>query len=97
MDGLMQFIKPELLILAPVLYFIGIAMKNAKNIPDRYIPLALGVCAVGLALLYVMATTVIKGYQDALMAAFVAITQGILCAGASVYAHQIWKQSGKDD
>ena len=57
----------------------------------------LGACGVLLSAVWVGATTVFDGYQDALMAVFAAITQGILCAGASVYVNQLIKQGGKED
>lgn len=36
-----------------------------------------------------------SGWQDALMAAFIAIVQGILCAGCSAYINQLGKQANK--
>ena len=33
----------------------------------------------------------------ALLAVFTGITQGVLCAGATVYVNQIVKQAGKKD
>ncbi|MBS5583227.1 phage holin family protein [Pseudoruminococcus massiliensis] len=41
--------------------------------------------------------TQIISTQDVWTAIFAAITQGILCAGASVYANQIYKQIKKGD
>ena len=38
MEQIMNYVKPELLILAVVLYFIGIALKNTEKFPDKYIP-----------------------------------------------------------
>lgn len=87
-----QYIKPELLILIPVLYLIGAGIKKS-NIPDKFIPLILGVCGVLLAVIYLIATTPIVSTQEVATAIFTAITQGILCAGASVYVNQLIKQS----
>lgn len=87
-----EFIKPELLILVPVLYFIGIMVKNTLLIKDKYIPLTLGAVGVILSALWILAT---EGTENVFMAIFVAITQGFLCAGASVYINQIFKQSQK--
>ena len=89
-----DFIKPELLVLIPVLYLIGVAIKRS-NLNDRWIPIVLGAAGVVLAGLYVFATTDMSGGKDAVMAVFVALTQGILTAGASVYANQIYKQITK--
>lgn len=98
MDSVINYIRPELLILIPVLYFIGIALKNWPEVKDKFIPLILGVAGVVLAIIWVLATTNITGAQAALMAVFVAFTQGILCAGASVYVDQaVFKQPKRDD
>lgn len=86
-----EYIKPELLILIPVLYLIGIAIKKSA-LADKFIPVVLGAVAVVLAGLYIFATTDISAGKDAAMAVFTALTQGILIAGASVYANQIFKQ-----
>ncbi|HAS91321.1 MAG TPA: hypothetical protein DCS12_03435 [Clostridiales bacterium] len=89
-----NFIKPELLILIPVLYFIGMAIKNTLLIKDKFIPLILGLIGIVLSSLWILAT---EGTENIYMAIFVAITQGFLCAGASVYINQIVKQSQKEE
>ena len=38
----MDYVKPELLIVTAVLYFFGIALKQAEFIKDKYIPITLG-------------------------------------------------------
>lgn len=97
LEQLKSFIRPELLILVPVLYFIGCGLKKTEAVQDRRIPMLLGLTGVSLAAVWVAATTAFSGYQDALMAVFAAVTQGILCAGASVYVNQLIKQGGKTD
>lgn len=91
-----EYIKPELLVLIPVLYLIGLAIKKSK-IADRHIPWILGVCGILLAGVYLFATEYIAGAQAILTALFTAITQGILCAGASVYINQLIKQGKRED
>ena len=83
-----DYIKPELLILVPVLYILGEIMKHTERIKDNYIPAILGAAGILLAFIYVTATEGI-----ALIGVFTAITQGILVAGAAVYADQIVKQN----
>ena len=90
-----EYVKPELLILIPVLYLVGLAIKKS-NIADKFIPLLLGVVGVLLSGLYLFATEDINGSQAVATAIFTAITQGILVAGASVYANELIKQAGKD-
>ena len=91
-----NYIKTELLILVPVLYFIGIGLKKSK-LPDKWIPFALGVSAVVLSAIWVVATADISGVQEVASAIFTAVTQGILVAGASVYANQLYIQAKKEE
>ena len=90
MSELQEFIKPELLVLVPVLYILGVGIKKS-GIADKLIPAVLGATGIVLACLYVFGTNGIG-----VMSVFTAITQGILCAGATVYANQLIKQSSKD-
>ncbi len=89
-----DYIKPELLILIPVLYFVGVAIKKSK-IKDALIPFILGVSGVLLAFIYLMAAEPITGAQSVFTALWTAITQGILTAAAAVYSNQIIKQAQK--
>lgn len=92
----MTYIKPELLVLIPALVFIGSCLKTSTAVKDKLIPALLAAAGVLLAVLYVLATTVITGPQDAAQAVFTAIVQGVLCAAGAVYANQCVKQSTKD-
>lgn len=90
-----EYIKSELLILIPVLYFIGIGLKKSK-LADKWIPLTLGMISVILSSIWVISTCDISGIQEAASALFTAVTQGVLAAGASVYVNQICVQSNKE-
>ena len=89
-----DFIKPELLVLIPVLYFVGEAIKKSK-ISDTAIPFILGCAGAVLSAIYLFASTPISGAQAVATAVFTAITQGVLVAAASVYGNQILKQASK--
>lgn len=91
-----DYIKTELLILIPVLYFIGIGLKKS-NLPDKWIPIALGISAVVLSAVWVIATSNINGLQEIASAIFTSVTQGVLVAGASVYANQLYIQAKKEE
>lgn len=91
-----EFIKPELLILIPVLYLIGLGLKKSK-ISDTRIPLLLGLISILLSASWVIATSDISSLKDIAYALFVSITQGTLSAGASVYINQLYIQSKKKD
>ena len=85
-------IKAELLVLIPVLYALGEWIKSSK-IANKFIPLILGGVSVALSLIYVLPTSDLSGgWRGVMLSVFTAITQGILCAAASVYANQMLKQ-----
>ena len=91
-----EFIKPELLILIPVLYVVGIGLKKSK-LSNTLIPLVLGGIAIILSAAWVIATSDISTLKDVAYALFISVTQGILSAGASVYVNQLYVQSKKKD
>lgn len=97
----MSYIEPGLLVLVPVLYALGAAIKHAKTLRDEMIPLLLGGAGTVLALLWVLGTGEFWGPAQAAVpaqaatAAFTAVVQGVLCAAAAVYAHQMKKQGKK--
>ena len=93
---LKELIKPELLILIPVLYVVGIGLKKSK-LSDTLIPLVLGGIAIVLSATWVIATSDISTLKDVAYALFISVTQGILSAGASVYVNQLYVQAKKKD
>lgn len=95
MEQIMNYIKPELIVVAVVLYFVGMWLKKAQAVKDKYIPLILGGIGIVLCAIWVLATSTIGTGQDIAMAVFTAVVQGILVAGVSTYINQIVKQSQK--
>lgn len=91
-----DYIKTELLILVPVLYFMGVGLKKSK-LADKWIPAVLGIFGTVLSAVWVLATSDISGFQETASAIFTAVTQGVLVAGASVYANQIYVQGKKEE
>lgn len=92
MEDITRFIKPELLVLAPVLMIIGAALKKSKLIKSQNIPLFLGGIGILLSGIYVLSFQSFDNPGQFLQGIFTAITQGILSAGLSVYMHQLIKQ-----
>ena len=91
-----DYIKTELLILIPLLYFVGIGLKES-NLPDKWIPLSIGIISVILSSFWVFATCDVSSAKEIASAIFTAFTQGVLVAGASVYANQLYLQAKKDE
>lgn len=78
---IMQYISEQALVLIPVLYVLGMFFKASK-LPDNYIPLMLLFIGILLAIF-------LLGFTAQ------ALTQGILVAGAAVFANQMVKQINK--
>ena len=97
MEQITNYVKPELVVVAIVLYFVGMALKQAQTVKDKYIPLILGGISIAICATYVFAASSCSTPQDIVMAIFTAITQGILIAGLSTYVNQIVKQANKDE
>ena len=97
MEQIINYVKPELLILAIVLYFVGIALKQSQSVKDKYIPASLGIIGIILAGIWVVATCPLTSSQEIAMAVFTAIVQGILVAGLSTYVNQLLKQNRKEE
>lgn len=79
-----EYITQNALVLIPVLYIIGMIIKNTKKITNKYIPVILLVFGVA-------GTIAIMGMN------INAVIQGILVTGAAVYTNQFIKQRGKKD
>ena len=86
----MNYVKPELIVVAFVLYFFGVDLRQAQAVKNKYIPLILGGISMVLCAVWVMA-------KEGAMAVFTAVTQGILVAGLSNYVNKIIKQIHKPE
>lgn len=84
------YIRTELLVLIPILWFCGKALKKSR-IKSNFIPLILGAIGIALASLYVFSVCECFCLKAILSCLFAGITQGLLCAGASVYMNEIIK------
>ncbi|MGE9941058.1 phage holin family protein [Bariatricus sp. SGI.161] len=97
MDQIMNYVKPELIVVAIVLYFLGMWLKQAAFIKDKYIPMVLGIVGIFVCGIWVMATASFATGQDIALAVFTSIVQGVMVAGLSTYVNQIFKQLNKDE
>lgn len=85
-----KFIEPELVVLVPVLYALGMMLKQTNKIKDNYIPVILTAVGVALSSLYLCVQCVSAA------SIFGGIVQGVLVAAAAVYSNQLYKQITKD-
>lgn len=90
---LTDYLRGELLVLVPVLYAFGAALKRSP-IKDWLIPYLLSGGGILLAFAY-LAGQGAESATDWLMLLFSAVTQGVLCAACSVYAKNLQKQAKK--
>lgn len=95
-EALVQYIRPELVIVTIVLYFIGNALRQCPYVKNELIPFVLGIISIFICAIYILAVDPVEGgYQQVLIAIFSIIIQGVCCAAASVYGDQLVKQSLK--
>jgi len=89
-NDILSFIRPEILILIPVLIILGLMLKKITIIKDWTIPIILGVIGILFAVM-------ILGFNDGFIGPVIlsGILQGILSAGMAVYVHQLTIQSTK--
>ena len=82
--NIMDYVVEQALILIPVLYILGIMLKQTNKIKDWTIPWILLIVGIvgAIALMGLNANAVI---------------QGILATGMAVYANQLIKQTVKKD
>ncbi|ASN72264.1 hypothetical protein 10S12_2 [uncultured Caudovirales phage] len=79
-----EFIVEQALILIPVLYIIGAMLKQTSIIKDTLIPLI-------LLVLGVLFSNLMLGFS------IESTLQGVLVAGTTVFANQLYKQSKRED
>lgn len=91
--GFNDFIKPELLLLIPILIGFGSQLKAAPKIPDWCIPLILDMMGILFASIYVAATYATG--DNLWMAVFTGATQGLLCSLAAIGVNQTVKQTSQ--
>lgn len=83
-----SYLVEKMLVLVPVLYIIGMAIKNTPKVSNWLIPWIL----LGLGVLGALAIGLTSG-----MNMVDAILQGILAAGVTVFANQLIKQTQNKD
>lgn len=86
----LEFVKPELLVLVPALYGLGMVLKKTEKISDNYIPSILTLVSIVLTCLYVLGTEGITA-----VSIFTSLVQGLLCVAGAVYSNQLIKQATK--
>ena len=89
-----DYIQPEFIILVIACGIIGAFLKQSR-VRDELIPVCLFIFGILVAATYLLATIAITSAQDVFMIIFVAITQGTVCAGASIGVNQLVKQTSK--
>jgi hypothetical protein len=84
----MEFIKPELFWLIPVLIALGQVIKSIRTINDAYIPIINVAVAVLFSLMWCLGNA-----QGAwFMAVYSGLAQGLLIGLTPTGAHQAYKQ-----
>lgn len=91
-----QYLMPELIVLVPVLVFIGYCIKQSR-IADEKIPTILAVAGIIIAGIWLFSTREIPNLQGVFQIIFSAIVQGIIASASAVGANQFVKQLQKSN
>lgn len=83
-----SYLVDKMLILVPMMYIIGMVIKNTPKVSDWLIPWIL----LGLGVLGALAIGLTSG-----MNVVDAVLQGILATGVTVFANQLIKQTQNKD
>lgn len=92
MTDYLQFIKPELLVLIPVLYFIGVWCKASNHIKDWLIPFILMSISIVLTATYLISMEFASAGNLVAAYIFTSVVQGTLCAAAAVFTENVKRQ-----
>lgn len=87
MNIAIEYIKPELLVLVFVLWYIGTLLKKSEKVEDWFIPFILMLISIVMALSWVLITS---GFTA--MAVWVGVMQGFVIAAVEGQAYQYFKQ-----
>ncbi len=74
-EMIQEFIDPQLLIIVPMLWGIGMAVKKS-SIENRFIPLILLLCSCGVVMLHLTGTNLITDSNALAGCIFAGVTQG---------------------
>lgn len=88
---IMDYVKPELLVVAFVLYFIETWLRKSVLVKNRFIPLINGAIGIAICSVYVISVCQCDSIKGLAAAAFTAFTQGVLVAGLSTYVRLLGK------
>ncbi len=80
-----QYARSELMVLAPVLFIINKLLYESK-VNNTRIPLISCVISITLCALYTLSISPLISVHSVLLAIFTSVTQGVLFAGASMFA-----------
>ncbi|MEG1782009.1 MAG: phage holin family protein, partial [Oscillospiraceae bacterium] len=75
LELIQQYIQPQLLIIVPMLWGIGMAVKKS-SIKNQYIPLILLCSSCLVTMLHLTSTKIILDYEGVSACLFAGITQG---------------------
>ncbi|QUI24862.1 phage holin family protein [Vallitalea pronyensis] len=86
---IIEFIRPELLILIAICYCMGLFLKVIPKVPDWTIPLVLLVFTCCVSILYI-AIQLKEGFNASTY--LMGFIYGVLSAAVAVYGNQVIKQ-----
>ena len=95
MDQIMEYVKPELVIVAVALYILGMFLKQTTIVLDKYIPVILGIVGIVLCAIWVLATLFVGSPQIIVLGFFTELIRGFLFPVGSLILIRMVNSIGK--
>lgn len=94
-EWLLSYVRPELLLLFPAALIAGKVMKDNEKVKDTSIPSIIAISGSVIGVLITITLSAMTTWQQWLQAIISGGLMGLICAGAAVFAHQLYKQKQK--
>lgn len=91
MEEIINYVKPEFIVVIIALYFVKKGLEKSKIVKKKYIPLLMGCTGILLCGIEIIGMTELTSLQEISTAVFTASVQGILVAGVSSSIDQFVK------
>ncbi|WP_195542932.1 phage holin family protein [Massiliimalia timonensis] len=85
-----EYIRSELIVVIPVLYFLGRILRRSKVLCKR-IPGILLVVSLAVTALYTFSVCDVSSLKNFYACLFSIVTQGVLLTGGSMFIHEMVK------
>lgn len=85
--NVLKYMKPELLIVSLILYFIGITLIHSKLLSNRNFPKTVFYLGISISITYVILSSEIISWIGLISALIISFIQGVICGIIPVFIY----------